>query len=258
MKTGKGLVKYAKAQLGKPYWWGTFGQVASQSLLNAQRRMYPDCYTAGDFPRQFGQKVHDCCGLIKGYRWCDTPDSSPRYDGSQDVSAAGLFRQCSRYGSIGTMPDVPGVCVFRSDLGHVGVYIGGGKVIEAIGHAYGVVETDLHRRNWSLWGMPNWIDYDSEDTDEDYTPDEVPAVPQSIRPTYYYDVRMPLLKFGMIDQATLTARIMLAEKGFKADTSDVRGLMDEPTVAAVKEFQRSCRLLADGEIGGDTWHKLLR
>lgn len=28
-KTNAGLVAYAKAQLGRPYWWGTFGQTAS-------------------------------------------------------------------------------------------------------------------------------------------------------------------------------------------------------------------------------------
>ena len=32
-KTAKGLVKYAKAQLGNPYWYGTFGQ-KGYSLLN--------------------------------------------------------------------------------------------------------------------------------------------------------------------------------------------------------------------------------
>ncbi len=257
MKTAQGLVKYAKAQLGKPYWWGTFGQVADASLLRSQRAMYPEYYRAGDFESQFGQKVHDCCGLIKGYRWCDNPDSEPEYNGAQDVAAAGLYHQCSLRGKISTMPDVAGVCVFRGDLGHVGVYIGGGKVVEAMGHAYGVVETDLHRRNWSLWGMPDWIDYDGNEGGDYVTEAVTPAV-QTARPTYYYDVKMPLLKPGMIDYATLTARIMLENKGFKADTSDVRGLMDEPTVAAVKEFQSENRLLADGEIGGDTWHKLLR
>ena len=29
MKTGQGLVEYALAQLGRPYWWGTFGQLVS-------------------------------------------------------------------------------------------------------------------------------------------------------------------------------------------------------------------------------------
>lgn len=32
LKTAKGLVEYAKAQLGRPYWYGTFGQAASEEL----------------------------------------------------------------------------------------------------------------------------------------------------------------------------------------------------------------------------------
>ncbi len=36
-KTGKGLAEYAIAQLGRPYWWGTFGQTASADLLAAKR-----------------------------------------------------------------------------------------------------------------------------------------------------------------------------------------------------------------------------
>ena len=78
MKSGKGLKEYAIAQLGKPYWWGTFGQVADGALYAQKKKQYPAYYTAADFPNQYGQKVHDCCGLIKGYLWCDTPDGSPK------------------------------------------------------------------------------------------------------------------------------------------------------------------------------------
>ena len=68
-KTNIGLVEYALAQLGKPYWWGTFGQTASAELLAQKRAQYPEYYTADDFKSQFGQRVHDCVGLIKGYLW---------------------------------------------------------------------------------------------------------------------------------------------------------------------------------------------
>ena len=54
-KTGQGLAEYAKAQLGKPYWWGTFGQTASAALLTQKRTQYPSYYTADDFDSQFGQ-----------------------------------------------------------------------------------------------------------------------------------------------------------------------------------------------------------
>jgi hypothetical protein len=31
-KTNTGLVEYAKAQLGKPYWYGTFGNIGTKEL----------------------------------------------------------------------------------------------------------------------------------------------------------------------------------------------------------------------------------
>lgn len=49
-----------------------------------------------------------------------------------------MLSVCKEKGKIATMPDVPGVLVFMS--GHVGVYIGGGEVIEARGHEYGVIK----------------------------------------------------------------------------------------------------------------------
>lgn len=127
------MVEYARAQLGRPYWWGTFGQTAGASLLAAKRKQYPGYYQAADFESQLGHKVHDCVGLIKGYRWCDGPeDGTPAYIGAQDVAVAGLYRQCGAKGDILSMPDEPGICVFMGNMGHVGVYIGGGRVIEAM------------------------------------------------------------------------------------------------------------------------------
>ena len=38
MKTGQGLVEYAKAQIGKPYWWGTFGNIATPELLAYKKK----------------------------------------------------------------------------------------------------------------------------------------------------------------------------------------------------------------------------
>lgn len=86
-KTGEGLAQYALAQLGRPYWWGTFGQTASAALLAQKRAQYPEYYTADDFKSQFGQRVHDCVGLIKGYLWSETPKSTPVYCAEQDVAS---------------------------------------------------------------------------------------------------------------------------------------------------------------------------
>ena len=70
VKTNTGLVAYAQAQLGLPYWYGTFGQTASSALLADRRTAYPKYYDQSKykvpFTSQYGQRVHDCIGLIMG------------------------------------------------------------------------------------------------------------------------------------------------------------------------------------------------
>lgn len=166
-KTTGGLVYYAYQQLGKPYWFGTFGNLATQSLLDYKRQQYNSYYpTPGnpDFSTQLGERVHDCVGLIKGYRWReDATMSDPVYNASQDVDVAGLYNQCIRYrGTVDpadTTATYPIGCVlFNSDFTHCGVYIGGGELIEARGHFYGVVQNTLASRpNFAYWGIPDWM-----------------------------------------------------------------------------------------------------
>ncbi len=159
MKTAKGLVEYAKAQLGRPYWYGAYGQAASKDVYNIYKGMYPKYYKWEFTPEVVGQKVHDCVGLIKGYLWCNNPeDTKPKYDSANDRSANMTRDICTINGKISTIPEVPGMLVFLDH--HVGVYIGNGDVIEARGHAYGVVKTKLSDRPWKTWGRHPHIIYE--------------------------------------------------------------------------------------------------
>lgn len=157
-KTNIGLVEYTKAQLGRPYWYGCYGNIATKALYDYKKVQYPQYYTDKDFESQFGQKVHDCVGLIKGYLWSDAPDSVPKYNNKQDLNVNGLFEKCTLNGDISTMPKLPGILVFMDN--HVGVYVGDGCVIEARGHKYGVVKTKLSTRGWKMWGKCPWIEYE--------------------------------------------------------------------------------------------------
>lgn len=170
MKTNKGLVNYAKEQVGNPYWYGTYGQTSNRALYNSKRRQYPNYYTASDFSRQYGKRVHDCIGIIKGYLWSDTNNSKPKYNPKQDVGACSMYRLCKEKGTYKTMPHIDGLLVFKgnspSDIHHVGVYSTDGYVYEAKGHYYGTVKTKYRKGEWKYWAKCLWIDYIDEDEKE--------------------------------------------------------------------------------------------
>ena len=111
MKTSKGLVEYCKAQLGKPYWYGTFGHEASEHLLRQKSAQYPKQYKATDFIGQYGQKVHDCTGLIKGYLFCDSPDGFYKTY-SAEIDGGIKLSNCISQGTLDTIPDKLGILVF--------------------------------------------------------------------------------------------------------------------------------------------------
>lgn len=159
-KTNSGLVKYAIAQVGKPYWFGTYGQKASKALYNAKKKQYPKYYKWSYSTSVAGKKVHDCAGLIKGYLWCKTPSSTPVYNPKQDLGATGLYSKCKKRGTIKTFDKKAGRLVFKGTAKtktHVGVYIGNGYVVEAKGHAYGVKKTKLSTGGWTYWGQLSYI-----------------------------------------------------------------------------------------------------
>lgn len=74
-------------------------------------------------------------------------------------------------------------------------------------------------------------------------------------PTYWYDVKLPLLKASMTHDTVSTVQLLL----FYCDCydGDITGVMDEATVKAVKAYQTGAGLDADGEVGGLTWAALL-
>ena len=234
-KTNLYLVEYCKAQLGHPYWMGTYGQIATKALYEANKKRLPKDYTANDFLQQLGQRVYDCVGLIKGARWAATPTSAPVYNASQDVPVSGLYAQCSRRGSISSIPEIPGVCVFIPNQ-HVGVYIGNGYVIEARGHAYGVVKTRLKDRPWVYWGMPSWITYESTDK--------------------YVSVQAREIQRGASGSAVRTLQAALNARGYSCGTID--GDFGANTEKALREYQKSAGLGVDGIAGVNTWTVLLK
>ena len=155
-KNNLDLVKWAEcaADKGWGYVYGTYGTVLSESMLTAKMEQYPDeVATKEQFIRDtwLGKRTADCVGLIKGYGWFNTAsqDTEIGSNGMQDLSANGMYDAATVKGEISTIPETPGLAVWKD--GHIGIYIGDGNVVEAYGTERGVIRSVLADGGWTHW-----------------------------------------------------------------------------------------------------------
>ena len=165
-KNNLDLVAYAEQAFtsGWGYVWGTYGGVLTEALFSYKLEQYPDGvgnYESFIRDNWLGRRTSDCVGLIKGYGWLNPNTLELEYgaNGIPDIGADSMYKNAMVSGSMDTMPDVPGLAVWKS--GHIGIYIGNGEVIEAMGTKYGVVKTKLSERNWTAWLEIPYISYNT-------------------------------------------------------------------------------------------------
>lgn len=176
-KNNLDLVEWAKAaqEAGWGYVWGTYGQVLTRDRLEAKLEQYPDGVGAHeDFIRAnwIGGRTADCIGLIKGYSWYNSETGEISYgtNGMPDIGANQMYAYAIEKGTVDTIPEIPGVLVWHE--GHIGIYIGNGEVIEAMGTRYGVVKTELENRSWTHWCKNPYIRYEKSEATEPTTETE--------------------------------------------------------------------------------------
>ena len=192
-KNNLDLVKWAQNAASQHwgYVWGTYGHVLDDALLSAKLEQYPTHVgNYEDFIRSnwLGGRTADCIGLIKGYSWYDPATGHINYatNGMPDINADYMAHSVAEKGTIDTIPEIPGLAVWRS--GHIGIYIGNGKVVEAKATRIGVVETNLSDGTWTHWIKIPYINYIEETTEpeepepiEPLEPEE-PAPPEPVEP----------------------------------------------------------------------------
>lgn len=164
VKNNLDLVQWAMQaqESGWGYVYGTYGNVLTEEVLQDRASIFGNEVTDYlDFIHQYwmGKRTVDCIGLIKSYGWYDNSSGEIFIgaNGMADVTANGMFDAATVKGTIDTMPEVPGLAVWHD--GHIGVYIGNGEVIEAMGTQYGVVKTQLAGRGWTHWLQIPYIAY---------------------------------------------------------------------------------------------------
>lgn len=140
------------------YWYGTYGKPCTESLYNSKKKQYPSHYTASraaGYQRDIAEHrwCADCVGMIKGFFWSNGQfETMPKYatNNCPDVSANGMIKLCKETGPIKSIPDEPGLVVWKD--GHIGVYIGGGYTIEMRGFDYDCVKRKVTDGPWTKWG----------------------------------------------------------------------------------------------------------
>lgn len=160
------LVEHSKMALKEKwgYVYGTFGTVLNEPLLQQKLKQYPkNVQVYEDFIRKnwMNKRAVDCVGLIKSYLWWN--GGNVKYNPNQDKSANGMYQLAKEKGPISTIPEIPGILVWKD--GHIGVYIGNGQVIESRGTKYGVIQSPLKGNGsaeWTNWCKCPYIGYVEE------------------------------------------------------------------------------------------------
>jgi peptidoglycan hydrolase-like protein with peptidoglycan-binding domain len=138
------------------------------------------------------------------------------------------------WGEIGTLPDKPGIAVRFS--GHVGVYVGGGEVVEWRGFKHGCVVTDVKKRGWTHWYELPWVEYGEGGAEFD-TSTNAPAMVLGNR----------LLKRGSKGVDVRMLQEALNRLGF--DSGEADGDFGPLTEAAVRKMQDAADIETDGKYG---------
>lgn len=125
----------------------------------------PTIYKLGKFMNSYRKGKNgnylecDCSGLIKGTLW-GYPYNGKYGNSYPDVNANSImsnycYNQSSDFSKISK-----GEFVWMN--GHIGVYIGNGKVCECSPKwENGIQITNLNARNWKKHGFSKWLDYNS-------------------------------------------------------------------------------------------------
>lgn len=148
---------------------------------------------------------------------------------------------------------------------HVAMYVGAGKVFNASINEKGTVtggktgdQTGKEIRIVKYYNYPwNCVLRYTKDTATKKI--EPKSTPQDTYASYFsmYPVKLPILKKGAKGEYVKSAQLLLIGRDFSCGGYGADGDFGSATFTAVKNFQTEKNLCVDGEIGPETWAKLL-
>lgn len=231
MSTGKRILEIALDHVRKPpepYVFGTDGQAVPKNDPNWRGPW--DCAEFVSWcVYQASQIIYGCSG--------PNPAKADAYTGKwrDDAKKLGIIVDLPKAAS------TPGAAVLRAPTGdrcgHIVISDGKGGTVEAMDGNHGVTTSTLGgNRRWDFGILVPGIQY------------EIAAIPVKMEAptTTIYRVTSPCMQAEKIREI----QKKLKEHGF--DPKEIDGVYGPNTLAAVVEFQRSQKLVVDGEVGPRT------
>ena len=244
------MVRIAEDEVGWPYAWGSTGQRCTVS--NRQARMRNPKIGDGDkeLIRKRCQVLNGSKGSCSGCKYYPDDQYTLMFDCigfiNQLLDYAGVYHYgagCStmwnhkanwdRQGKLKDMPETV-CCVFQQypdnekKMQHIGLYIGNGYVIHC---SVEVKKEKLSAYPWSHYGIPKGMGGD------------VPVSHKTI-------------KKGSTGPDVVECQEDLIKLGYDLSPYGADGKFGAKTETAVKQFQTSVGLKADGIVGPKTWEEL--
>ena len=225
------------------YIWGTAGEAWTEAKQKELEKTTDSSRAQG---RKYGSKwighrVADCSGL---FSWAFKQLGGYMYHGSDTM----YRKYCVEKGELskGKRTDCaalkPGTAVFvwnGSNYSHVGLYVGDGIVIEAMGTIKGVTTTKVSAGKWTHWGELTGVDYAGENEQLTMNNEQLDTLPQTIRR-------------GSKGETVVEMQRILERLGYDLGACGVDGDFGRMTEKAVKAFQQDHGLKADGIVGPKT------
>ena len=212
--------------------------------------------------RWIGHRVADCSGL---FSWAFKQLGGYMYHGSDTM----YRKYCVNKGELkkGKRTDCatlkPGTAVFvwnGKKYSHVGLYIGGDTVIEAMGTMNGVTTSKVTAGKWTHWGELQGVDYAGagdpgsgtagNESQGSFLNGSSPMSRGDGTPV------TQTLKRGSKGSAVAGLQTMLRKLGYDLGPCGIDGDFGKTTEAAVRSFQSDHRLAVDGVAGKNTWAEL--
>ena len=231
------------------YIWGTAGE---KWTAEKQKELEKTTDANRAQGRQYGSKwighrVADCSGL---FSWAFRQLGGTIYHGSDTM----YRKYCVNKGELskgkrtdrGTLK--PGTAVFvwnGSNYSHVGLYAGGGIVIEAMSTLKGVTTTKVTAGKWTHWGEVTGVDYAGDNAELRMQNAELNA-----------ENRLTIRR-GSKGETVAEMQGILERLGYDLGSCGVDGDFGRMTEKAVKAFQKDHGLTVDGICGPKTWKELM-